>query len=115
MNSYAFVEWFKARTPIDVAFAEAYAKKAYAFDHLAKDAEFKPVPAHSSNDGGKSATVVAMQLLKRNRNITPIGEILLAETAIRIERGAACRGYPGTQRRVGGVMLSSRIWACSNG
>jgi len=27
------------------------------------------VPAHSSEDGGKSATVVAMQLLKRNRNI----------------------------------------------
>jgi hypothetical protein len=69
MNSYAFVEWFKARTPIDVAFVEAYAKKAYAFDHLAKDAEFKPVPAHSSNDGGKSATVVAMQ---RNRNINYI-------------------------------------------
>jgi hypothetical protein len=70
MNSYAFVEWFNARTPIDVSFVEAYAQKAYAFDHrLAADAEFKPVPAHSSNDGGKSATVVAMQLLKRNRNM----------------------------------------------
>jgi len=70
MNSYAFVEWFNARTPMDVSFAEAYAKKAYAFDHrLSADADFKPVPAHSSSDGGKSATAVAMQLLKRNCNI----------------------------------------------
>ncbi|MGO9685356.1 MAG: hypothetical protein ACLPTZ_22755 [Beijerinckiaceae bacterium] len=69
MNSYGFVEWFNARTPIDLSFVEAYAKKAYAFDHLRADAEFTPVPAHSSEDGGKSATVVAMQLLKRNRNM----------------------------------------------
>ena len=69
MNSHAFVEWFNARAPIDLSFVEAYAKKAYAFDHLRADAEFTPVPAHSSEDGGKSATVVAMQLLKRNRNM----------------------------------------------
>ncbi len=69
MNSYGFVEWFKARTPIDLSFVEAYAKKAYAFDSMRADTEFEPVPAHSSEDGGKSATVVAMQLLKRNRNI----------------------------------------------
>jgi hypothetical protein len=69
MNSHAFVEWFNARAPVDLSFVEAYAKKAYAFDHLRADAEFTPVPAHSSEDGGKSATVVAMQLLKRNRNL----------------------------------------------
>jgi hypothetical protein len=69
MNSYAFIEWFNVRTPIDFAFVEAYAKKAYAFDHFRADADFRPVPAHSTNDGGKSATVVAMQLLKRSRNM----------------------------------------------
>jgi hypothetical protein len=71
MNSHALVEWFNARTPIDLSFVEAYAKRAYAFDHRAirADAEVKPVPSHSSADGGKSATVVAMQLLKRNRNL----------------------------------------------
>jgi hypothetical protein len=71
MNSYGFVEWFNLRTPIDLSFVEAYAKRAMAFDHraLRADAEVKPVPAHSSTEGGKSATVVAMQLLKRNRNI----------------------------------------------
>jgi hypothetical protein len=68
MNSYAFVEWFNVRTAIDLSFVEAYAKRAFAFDHRA-DAEVRPVPAHSSTDGGKSATVVAMQLLKRNRNL----------------------------------------------
>jgi hypothetical protein len=68
MNSYGFVEWFNARTPIDLSFIKAYADKAFAFDHRA-DAEVKPVPAHSSTEGGKSATVVAMQLLKRNRNL----------------------------------------------
>jgi hypothetical protein len=71
MNSYAFIEWFNARTPIDLSFIEAYAKKALAFDHRAilAEAEVKPVPAHSTTEGGKSATVVAMQLLKRNRNL----------------------------------------------
>jgi hypothetical protein len=72
MNSYGFVVWFNGRTPIDLSFVEAYAKKAYAFDSMRADAEFHPVPAHSSEDGGKSATVVAMQLLKRNRNIKHI-------------------------------------------
>jgi hypothetical protein len=70
MNSYAFIEWFNARAPIDLSFAEAYAKRAYAFDRrIRADAEVKPVPAHSTTEGGKSATVVAMQLLKRNRNL----------------------------------------------
>jgi hypothetical protein len=75
MNSYAFIEWFNERTPIDLSFVEAYAKRAYAFDHrtIYADAEVKPVPGHSSTEGGKSATVVAMQLLKRNRNLKYAG------------------------------------------
>jgi hypothetical protein len=41
MNSHAFVEWFNARAPVDLSFVEAYAKKAYAFDHrsIRADAE----------------------------------------------------------------------------
>lgn len=71
MNSYAFIEWFNSRAPIDLSFVEAYAKRAMAFDSamFKADAEVKPVPAHSSKDGGKSSTVVALQLLKRNRNL----------------------------------------------
>jgi hypothetical protein len=71
MNSFAFCEWFNQRTPLDINFAKAYSARALAFDGMAicADAEVKPVPAHSSVDGGKSATVVALQLLKRNRNL----------------------------------------------
>lgn len=71
MNSFAFVEWFNARTPIDVSFVEQYAKRAMAFDRkfIRKEAVVKPVPAHSTTEGGKSAAVVAMQLLKANRNL----------------------------------------------
>jgi hypothetical protein len=71
MNSYAFIELFNARAPIDLSFEEAYAKRAMAFDArmIKAEAEVKPVPAHSSTEGGKSSTVVALQLLKRNRNL----------------------------------------------
>jgi hypothetical protein len=69
MNSHALIEWFNARTPIDLAFYEAYAKRALAFDHaFYAKADVVPVPAHSTTEGGKSATVVAMQLIKGNRN-----------------------------------------------
>lgn len=71
MNSFAFCEWVNERTPQDMNFAKAYAARALAFDsaRIAADADVKPVPAHSTVDGGKSATVVALQLLKRNRNL----------------------------------------------
>lgn len=66
MNSFAFCEWFRQRTPIDLNFARAYANKAMALD---EGADVVPVPDHSTVEGGKSAAVVALQLLKRNRNI----------------------------------------------
>jgi hypothetical protein len=66
MNSFAFCEWFRQRTPIDLNFARAYANKAMALDEAA---DVVPVPDHSTVEGGKSAAVVALQLLKRNRNI----------------------------------------------
>jgi len=71
MNSWAFCDWFNARTPINLPFEQAYAKRARALDSMKvlADAEVKPVPAHSTLEGGKSATVVALQLLKRNRNM----------------------------------------------
>lgn len=71
MNSFAFCDWFNELTPANVSFAMAYAERAAAFDRIAilADAEVKPVPAHSTIEGGKSTTVVALQLLKRNRNL----------------------------------------------
>jgi hypothetical protein len=75
MNSWAFCNWFNSCTPVNLLFEQAYAKRANAFDKMRvlADADVKPVPAHSSLEGGKSATVVALQLLKRNRNIRYAG------------------------------------------
>ncbi len=70
MNTHAFIEWFNQRTPMDLVFREAYAMRALAHDQMfMKAAPAKPVPDHSTKDGGKSSVVVALQLLKRNRNL----------------------------------------------
>lgn len=71
VNSYAFADWFNERTPIDLHFAESYRRRALANERgiTLAEAEAEPVPDHPTEDGGKSATVVALQLLKRNRNV----------------------------------------------
>lgn len=71
MNTYAFIEWFNKSAPIDLPFTEAYAKRALAHDRMVMKAAApaEPVPDHSTQEGGKSSVVVALQLLKRNRNI----------------------------------------------
>jgi hypothetical protein len=73
MNSFAFVEHVNARTPVDLDFRQRYARevKRYAvgfmYDFKA-EADVVEVPGHATEDGGKSATIVGLQLLKRNRN-----------------------------------------------
>lgn len=69
MNSFAFCEWFKERTPVDLEFATAYGHEVKALEEARAAADAVPVPPHSTEDGGKSAAVVALQLLKRNRNL----------------------------------------------
>tara|TARA_R110000765_G_scaffold120229_1_gene215824 strand:+ start:1729 stop:3000 length:1272 start_codon:yes stop_codon:yes gene_type:complete len=70
MNSFAFCEHFNDGAPVDTDFARAYRELAHSFEALVKaDADVHPVPAHSTEEGGKSAKVVALQLMKRNRNI----------------------------------------------
>lgn len=70
-NSYGFGEWFNANTPNDLDFAEAYRRRALARHNkiTLDEAEAEPVPDHPKDQGGKSATVVGLQLLKRNRNV----------------------------------------------
>ncbi|MFC2950820.1 nucleotidyltransferase [Marinicaulis aureus] len=67
MNSWAFCEHVLANTPADLAFREAYGKRVRIHDRelLAEDAAYKDVP---DAELGKSALVVAHQLMKRNRN-----------------------------------------------
>jgi Second Messenger Oligonucleotide or Dinucleotide Synthetase domain len=71
MNSWGFCDHFNRVLPPDLIFEQAYAKRAQDADWktVKADADVKPVPAHSTIEGGKSAAVVALQLLKRNRNL----------------------------------------------
>jgi hypothetical protein len=71
MNSFAFVEYVKLRTPVDLMFRDRYAREVKRFAAsapAAKAADTVEVPQHAIDDGGKSVTIVAQQLLKRNRN-----------------------------------------------
>ena len=68
-NPYGFSEWFKQKTPDD-SFAEQYASWARAHEVSlsveAADADPVPSPAPATH---KSLAVVALQLLKRWRNV----------------------------------------------
>lgn len=72
-NSFAFVQEYNDRCPIDQFFQDEYAKLVVAadqgWDRIVADADTLPVPEHSTVVGGKSAVTVGLQLLKRNRNI----------------------------------------------
>ena len=72
MNSFAFVEHVNVRTPVDIDFRKRYAYevKRYAelYPYTFKAADAVEVPGHATEEGGKSAAIVALQLLKRNRN-----------------------------------------------
>ena len=72
-NCFGFVAYYNARCPIDQTFSEDYGRLVRDADLqmqvMAKDADSVPVPVHSTSVGGKSAVTVALQLLKRNRNI----------------------------------------------
>ena len=69
MNAYGFCTWYNNRTPIEERFAialnrELYAKHGFAFDA----AEVEEVPDQTPLIV-KSVTTVALQLIKRHRNI----------------------------------------------
>ncbi|MFG6082635.1 nucleotidyltransferase [Paracoccus litorisediminis] len=72
-NCFGFVAHYNERCPIDQMFAEDYGRLVRDADLqlqvMMKDADSVPVPVHSTIVGGKSAVTVALQLLKRNRNI----------------------------------------------
>jgi hypothetical protein len=69
-NPHGFAEWFKAMTPLDHAFSEAFAKRAFDAERmlLMEKAEAVPVPSQQGAHR-KSKAVIALQLLKRARNV----------------------------------------------
>lgn len=72
-NSYAFADEYNQKCPVDHLFAEEYKRHVLAADpfsyQVLAEADSVPVPQHSTDVGGKSAVTVALQLIKRNRNI----------------------------------------------
>ncbi len=69
MNSYAFGHWYTDRTPTEETFAKAMNERLYAQDGMVfAEAESDDVPAQTPLII-KSVTTVALQLLKRHRNI----------------------------------------------
>lgn len=69
-NPYGFAEWFRERTQVDDPFARLYMARAAEYEQtlIAAQAETEPVPAQEP-PAAKSTTVVALQLLKRWRNV----------------------------------------------
>ena len=69
-NPYGFAEWFNLRTPPEADFARAFAQRelAFATEVLMEKAEAEPVPAQQAAHQ-KSRALIALQLLKRWRNL----------------------------------------------
>ena len=71
-NPYGFSEWFKQIVPDDQAFAELFAKRSRDYEELVRfpagRSDSDPVPAQETTFE-KSKAVIALQLLKRWRNI----------------------------------------------
>jgi len=117
MNSWAFCEHFNRALPPDLLFEQAYAKRARDGMKVLADAEVKPVPAHSTMEGGKSAAVVGLQLLKRNRNMRyakRVGvrmppSVMMAKFAAdcQLPTGTIC----GALEVISGAMLSALLAA----
>jgi hypothetical protein len=69
-NPWGFAAWFKEQTPLDHAFASAFAKRAAVWETavLAKRADAVPLPAQQAVQE-KAKAVIVLQLLKRWRNV----------------------------------------------
>ena len=69
MNAYAFAEWYKQRTPMEQRFAKAFHGRWMALDEAYRaEAEVDDVP-EQTNFIVKNTATLALQLLKRFRNI----------------------------------------------
>lgn len=68
MNAYGFVEWYKKKTPIERRVVAAFSRKWAAQNRARADADVDPVPVQTQFVVKNTATL-ALQLLKRYRNI----------------------------------------------
>lgn len=69
MNAYAFCGWYNDQTPVEERFALALNRELYARDGIAFDAAVVEDVPDQTPLIIKSVTTVALQLIKRHRNI----------------------------------------------
>ncbi len=67
-NPYGFAEWFKSNTPVERGFAMYFEQQADTYERSQFYADSEPVPAQTPTTQ-KSKAVIALQLLKRWRNV----------------------------------------------
>jgi len=68
-NAYGFVELYKARTPVETAVSDAFRRRWDDHDRLRADADVDDVP-NQTPFVVKNMATLALQLVKRYRNIT---------------------------------------------
>jgi hypothetical protein len=70
-NPFGFAEWFKETTPLDHAFAKAFADRAMDSGLMVVMDRAASIPVPDRQDAHqKSKAVIALQLLKRARNVS---------------------------------------------
>lgn len=96
MNAFGFGEWYSARTPTEERFAAALNRRLYeqAGIEFAADADVHDVPDQTPLII-KSVTTVALQLLKRHRNIVYANETGRLPPSILLSCHAGHAAQPG--------------------
>ncbi|MCW2282573.1 hypothetical protein M2323_000334 [Rhodoblastus acidophilus] len=118
MNAYGFVEWYRERTPLEDRFAKAFNRRLLeAYGMIIKaDAEVDEVPDQTPLYVKNTATV-ALQLLKRFRNVVYASADCRIPPSVMMSCIAGHAAAPNTsltdmvikQAR----MLAKEIWAAS--
>ena len=96
MNAYGFAAWFKERTPPEERFAKAYHSRMLEALHpgIAADAIVHDVPAQTPIER-KSVTTVALQLIKRFRDIWSAGRSGRYPPSVMLSCHAGLAAAPG--------------------
>ncbi len=96
MNAFAFGEWYSARAPVEEQFAKALNRRLYeqAGIAFAADADVHEVPNQTPLII-KSVTTVALQLLKRHRNIVYAHETGRLPPSVLLSCHAGYAAQPG--------------------
>lgn len=96
MNAFGFGDWYSARTPVEERFAKALNRRLYeqAGIAFAADADVHDVPDQTPLII-KSVTTVALQLLKRHRNILYANETGRLPPSILLSCHAGHAAQPG--------------------